>query len=114
MKTARRRGTYYREPSVKHPRSAQSAVTPTRKNGRAAYLDLDQNDCDRSKAENIIENMEGGIASTYYSEDKVNFTIETYAAIHRNTFNEMSKADNCTAPDGVTRVRVILSSIPSK
>lgn len=58
--------------------------------------------------------MEGDIASTYYSEDKINFTFKTYVAIHHNTFNEMSKADNYTAPDGSTRVRVLLSNISSK
>jgi len=58
--------------------------------------------------------VEGGIASTYYSEDKVNFTFETYVAIHLNAFNEMRKADNYTAPNGATRFRVLLSSISSK
>jgi len=82
--------------------------------GRAAYLDIDQNYCGRSKVENILEKVEGDIASTYYSEDKVNFTFETYVAIHGNTFNEMSKADNYTAPDGATIVRVLLSNISSK
>jgi len=50
--------------------------------GRAAYLDLDQNYCGRNKVENILEKVEGDIATTYYSEDKVNFTFETYVAIH--------------------------------
>ena len=73
------------------------------KDGRAAYLDLDQNYCGRNKVENILEKVEGDKATTYYSEDKVNFTFETYVAIHRNAFDKMSKADNYTAPDGATR-----------
>ena len=81
---------------------------------QASYLNLDQNYCGRIKVENILEKVEGGIASTYYSEDKVNFTFKTYVVIHRDAFDEMSNADNYTTPDGATRVRVLLSNISSK
>ena len=83
-------------------------------NGRQAYLDLQQHFCGRLRQENILAKVEGDIHSTYYFEDKANFTFETYISIHRNAYNEMDKAASYPTPDGGTRVRQLLANITTR
>ena len=83
-------------------------------NGRQAYLDLQQHFCGRLRQENILAKVEGDIHSTYYFEDKANFTFETYISIHRNAYNEMDKAPSYPTPDGGTRVRQLLANITTR
>ena len=63
-------------------------------NGRQIYLDLQQHFCGRLLQENILEMVEADLYSTYYFEDKANFTFNTYISIHRNTYNEMIKLNS--------------------
>ena len=86
----------------------------TREQGRDAYLALVQHYCGRSRLENILAKAEGDLHSTFYSAEKVNFTFETYVAIHRNAFNEMDRANNYPTPDEGTRVRQLIANITTR
>ena len=83
-------------------------------NGRQTYLDLQQHFFGRLRQENDLEKVEGDIHSTYYFEDKANFTFETYISIHRNTYNEMDKATSYpTLGEGI-RVPQLLANITTR
>ena len=64
--------------------------------------------------QNDLEKVEGDIHSTYYFEDKSNFTFETYISIHRNTYNEMDKATSYPTLGEGTRVPQLLANITTR